>query len=203
MRYDVISGRWSSHFWVKMHVFSTPFNNRSNDAKCLFMCYFTCQAQKLPFFSVLTWFLILGKIKMATIAGDVTGLQQRHHPWNIPHLVEQIKRFKILQHINPSTSAPPLYHGGGMNLHVCPKFKSVENKSAEKGLVFFQKKMMPSFSCTDKVGSHIPSCQHFTVLLSTCLHHCPCFNPIFVPFFDISSVPRSCFKAVLLVRILL
>ena len=26
-RYDVISSRWSSHFWVKMHVFSTSFNN--------------------------------------------------------------------------------------------------------------------------------------------------------------------------------
>ena len=64
MRYDIISSRWSSHFWVKMHVFSTSFNNKSNDAKYLFMCYFTCQAQKLPFFAVLTWFLILGKIQV-------------------------------------------------------------------------------------------------------------------------------------------
>ena len=28
-RYDVISSRWSSHFWVKIHVFSTFFNNKS------------------------------------------------------------------------------------------------------------------------------------------------------------------------------
>ena len=28
-RYDVISSRWSSHFWVKIHVFSTSFNNKS------------------------------------------------------------------------------------------------------------------------------------------------------------------------------
>ena len=61
---DVISTRWSSHFWVKMHVFSTSFNNKIkacgwNDAKCLFMAYFTCQAQKKKtFISALTWFLI-------------------------------------------------------------------------------------------------------------------------------------------------
>ena len=28
---------------------------------------------------------------MANIVGDVTGLQKRHHPWNIPHLVKKIK----------------------------------------------------------------------------------------------------------------
>ena len=28
-RYDIISRRWSSHFWVKAHVFSTFFNNKS------------------------------------------------------------------------------------------------------------------------------------------------------------------------------
>ena len=33
--------------------------------------------------------------KMATIAGDVTGPQQRHHPYNIPHLVEKIKGFAL------------------------------------------------------------------------------------------------------------
>ena len=32
---------------------------------------------------------------MATIVGDVTGLQQRHHPKNIPHLVEKIKGFPL------------------------------------------------------------------------------------------------------------
>ena len=29
--------------------------------------------------------------KMATNVGDVTGPQQRHHPQNIPHLLEKIK----------------------------------------------------------------------------------------------------------------
>ena len=57
------------------------------------------ERKKLPFLAVLTWFLIHGNskmaAKMATIFGDVTGLQQRHHPWNIPHLVKKIKGFPL------------------------------------------------------------------------------------------------------------
>ena len=50
-RYNVINSRWSNQFWVTMNVFSTSFDNKSKacvwrDAKCLFMCYFTRQAQK-------------------------------------------------------------------------------------------------------------------------------------------------------------
>ena len=33
--------------------------------------------------------------KIATIVGDVTDPQQRHHPQNIPHLVEKIKDFPL------------------------------------------------------------------------------------------------------------
>ena len=48
-RYDVISSRWSSHFEWKCVFFPTFFNNKSkscgwNNAKCLFMCYYSCQA---------------------------------------------------------------------------------------------------------------------------------------------------------------
>ena len=32
---------------------------------------------------------------MATIVGDVTGLHQRHHPYNITDLVEKIKGFPL------------------------------------------------------------------------------------------------------------
>ena len=32
---------------------------------------------------------------MATIVGDVLGLQQRHHPKNILHLVKKIKGFPL------------------------------------------------------------------------------------------------------------
>ena len=33
--------------------------------------------------------------KMATIVGDVIGLQQRYYPQNIPHLVKKIKGFPL------------------------------------------------------------------------------------------------------------
>ena len=33
--------------------------------------------------------------EMATIIGGVIGLQQRHHPLNIPPLVEKIKGFPL------------------------------------------------------------------------------------------------------------
>ena len=46
-RYDVISSRCSSHFWVKIYVVSTSINNKSKSClKCLFMCYFSCQEQR-------------------------------------------------------------------------------------------------------------------------------------------------------------
>ena len=53
--YYVISSRLSSHFWVKMHVLSTFFNNKSetcqwNDAKDLFKCYFISEAQKITIY---------------------------------------------------------------------------------------------------------------------------------------------------------
>ena len=71
---------------------------------------------------------------MATIVGVVLGLQQRHHPKNILHLVKKIKGFPLkvksfrnsatcqkLQGGLPSHPPPPLYHGGGMNLRVRPR----------------------------------------------------------------------------------
>ena len=68
---------------------------------------------------------------MGTRFGDVTDLQQRQPPYNIPHLVEKIKGFPLKAKsfrniatyqkpkggsINPSL--PTLYHGGGMPLRV-------------------------------------------------------------------------------------
>ena len=49
-RYDVISSRWSSHFeWECMSLFQlfSTIKEKScsqNHAKCLFMCYYSCQA---------------------------------------------------------------------------------------------------------------------------------------------------------------
>ena len=49
---------------------------------------FHVKRKKIPSscgFNLILKFLVI--FKMATIVGDVTGLQQRHHPQNIPHLV--------------------------------------------------------------------------------------------------------------------
>ena len=169
------------------------------------MCYFTCQAQKLPFFAVLTWFLILGKIQVGDHCwwchrppaspppikytsccwADQTLSTEGKITSKYCYIPKPLGRGSI----NPP---PPLYHGGGMNLHVSQRFKSVENKSEGKGLVFFLKKWSPRFHVLE-VGSHVPSCQYFTGLSSTCLHHCLCFNPIFASFlaFHLSHVPVS------------
>ena len=122
-RSDVISSRWSSHFWFKIHVFSTSFNNKSKScgkksAKCLFICCFSCKAQKLQFLAVLTWFLIL----MAIIVGDVTDLQQRHHPWNIPHLVKKIKGFPLKVKSFRNTAACQKLRGGVPSTPPPPSF---------------------------------------------------------------------------------
>ena len=61
---------------------------------CLWVI-FHVKHKKLPFLTVLTLFLILVNSKMPTIVGDVTGLQQSHHPLNIPHLVKKIKGFPL------------------------------------------------------------------------------------------------------------
>ena len=64
------------------------------------MCYFKCQEQKNYQFSQFLpdlWFFLKFNMafKMATIVGDVTDLQQRHHPLNIPHFFEKINGFPL------------------------------------------------------------------------------------------------------------
>ena len=100
----------------------------------IYLLFYISSTKKLPFIANSTWFLVLGKSKIATIAGDVTaGLQQRHHPQNVLPLVEKIKGFplkaksfrntatyqKVWGRI-PSTPPPPipLYLGRGMDLRV-------------------------------------------------------------------------------------
>ena len=102
--YDVIRSSWSSHFWVKMHVFSTSFSNKSkacgwSDTKGLFMWYFTCEARKLQFIAALIWFLILDQIQNGGQDGDHCCRCHRPPaappPINIPHLDEKIKGFPL------------------------------------------------------------------------------------------------------------
>ena len=47
----------------------------------VYLCViFRVKHEKIPFLAVIACFEFLVKSKMATIVGDVTGLQQRHHP---------------------------------------------------------------------------------------------------------------------------
>ena len=67
-RYDVISSRWSKHFWVKIHFFSTFFDNKSRNSwikwyKVLLYVLFYISTKTLPFIWILTRFLILCKIQ--------------------------------------------------------------------------------------------------------------------------------------------
>ena len=86
--------------------------------------------------------------KMATNVGDVTGLQQRHHPSNIPHPVKKVKGFPLMIQSFQNTAAyqnlwggihppPPPPHPspcitvhGGKNLRVRPRIK--KQKKTEK-----------------------------------------------------------------------
>ena len=82
-RYDVISRKWSGHFSVKVQFFSTFFNNKSkscglNHAKCLFMCYFSSEEQKVAIFRGFNRFLILSKIQDGGQGGD--HCWWRHRP---------------------------------------------------------------------------------------------------------------------------
>ena len=67
-RYDVISSRLSSHFWVKMHFFHLllAINVKLIDEMMpsAYLCVILhAKHQKLLFIAVLNWFLTLGKIK--------------------------------------------------------------------------------------------------------------------------------------------
>ena len=85
---------------------------------------------------------------MATIVGDVTDLQQRHHPLNIPHFFEKINGFPLkaksfgntatyqkLQEGIPLTPPPPtssLYHSGGMTLRIRSRVKKTHTQTQQE-----------------------------------------------------------------------
>ena len=71
----------AGYFWVKIHVFSTSFNNKSkacgwNDA---YLCVvYVFSTLEFPFIAVFTWFLILGKIQDRS--QDCEHCWWRHRP---------------------------------------------------------------------------------------------------------------------------
>ena len=68
-RYDVTSGRWSSHFWMKLHVFFTLLSGiKVNLMDKMLQSNYLCvilhvKRKKLLVLTVFTWFLILDKIQ--------------------------------------------------------------------------------------------------------------------------------------------
>ena len=67
-RYDVISSRWSSHFWVKMHVFQLFSRikekrlDKMMQSNFLFVVLLV-KRKKLLIVTVFTWFLVLEKMQ--------------------------------------------------------------------------------------------------------------------------------------------
>ena len=90
------------------------------------MCYFTCEAQKLPFNAILTWFLVLGKIQVYGKDDDHCWWRQRP-PAAPPSTKGKIisKYCNITKNLGRgpinTPPPPPLYHGGGMSLRVRPR----------------------------------------------------------------------------------
>ena len=111
--------------------FSTFFNNKrkscgQDHTQCLFVSYFSCKAQRIAIscgFNLIfnSWY----NPRWRLIVGDVTGLQQRHHPKIYLILLRRSKGFhrrlncfKLLQHSKNSGERfhpppSPLYHGWG------------------------------------------------------------------------------------------
>ena len=120
-RYDVISSRCSSHFWVKIHVFSTSFNNKSkacgwNDASAYLCVFYMFSTLEFPLIAVFTRFLILGKIQDR--GQECDHCWWRHRPsaapspikhtsscwenWKIKTFHWRQNQFEIPQHIKNS-----------------------------------------------------------------------------------------------------
>ena len=83
MRYDVISSRWSSHFWVKMHVFQLlsgiKEKLRDRTMQSNYLCVVSLvKRKKLLIVTVFTCFLVLEKIQ------DGDHVWWRHRPPAVP-----------------------------------------------------------------------------------------------------------------------
>ena len=89
--------------------------------------------------------------KMTTIVVGVTGLQQRHHPKSIPHLVKTTKGKIVSKYFNISKtlgglpSTPPLYHDGWMDLLVRPRVKNFIEKQLQRFRYRFMEHSFGSF----------------------------------------------------------
>ena len=84
---------------------------------------------------------------MATIVGDVTGLQQSHHPLNIPNLVKKIKGFPLKVKAFQNTATDQKLRGGVPSTPPLPPWficKKLHNK---------ERAIQSNFSKTATLGS--------------------------------------------------
>ena len=152
-RYDVISSRWSSQFWVKIHFFqflsTIKVNLVAKIMQSAYLCViFHVKHKKTPFLAVLTWFLILGKIQ------DGDHCWWRHRPPAAPPPIKYTSSCRedqrlptegkiVSKYCNISKTPArgsvhlSLYHGGGMNLRVRPRVNYVPCKRAMRILLLF------------------------------------------------------------------
>ena len=129
-RYDVRSSRWSSHFWVKMHVFQLFSRIKEKRLDKMMQSNFLCvvllvKRKKLLIVTIFTWFLVLGKMQ------DGYHVWWRHRPLAEPPQIKytsscrelRSKAFHWSQDRNkgrihqPQPPFPPrgsLYHAEGM-----------------------------------------------------------------------------------------
>ena len=142
-RYDVISSRWSSHFWVKMHVFQLFSRIQEKRLDKMMQSNFLCvvllvKHKKLLIVTVFTWFLVLEKMQ------DGYHVWWHHRPLAEPPRIKytsscrelRSKAFHWRQNRNKGRihQPPPgsLYYGEGMTLRVRPRVKPAYNSDGKK-----------------------------------------------------------------------
>ena len=119
-RYDVISSRWSSHFWVKVHVFSTSFRNKSTACGKMMQRNYLClilhvKRKKLLILTAFTWFLIREKIQ----DGDYVWWRHRQPTTPLPikytssYSLKKIKGFPLKAKSFRNTATHQKLNGGG------------------------------------------------------------------------------------------
>ena len=130
MRYDIISSKWSSHFFM----FFLPFLGgkctkcQQIAAKCLTMSYSTCHI-----LHVFRQFLIFGTIQDGTQCGDHFECRHRSPAARQPKICTSsctahhrlLLMVKSFQNPRGGSINPPLYHGGGVTLLVHPSVNLV------------------------------------------------------------------------------
>ena len=143
-RYDVISNRWSSHFWLKMHVFQLFSGIKEKLRDKMMQSNYLCDVllvkhKKLLTVTVFTWFLVLEKMQ------DGYHVWWHHRPLAVPPRIKytsycrelRSKAFHWRQRRNkwrihqPQPPPPPprliVPRWGCMTLRVRPRVKPAYN----------------------------------------------------------------------------